>query len=201
MPATKQYIDSTIKPNIKITIFASPKPFKDNIATIQINAIKSWNQLKPKPEIILCGDDFGTAEIAKELNIRHFPNIKCNQYGTPLLNDIFAKVSATAKNYLLAYVNSDIILTGDFLPAIKQVAAQHSRFLISGRRWNLDINESIDFEDFKWEEKLSDRLQKNGTCSGVGALDYFVFPKPLFSQLPKFAIGRPKSRLPSPSRQ
>ncbi len=207
MPATKQYIDPTIKPNLKITIFASPKPFKDNIATIQINAIKSWKQLQPKPEIILCGDELGTAEIAKQLNIRHFPNIKCNQYGTPLLNDIFAKVSATAKNSLLAYVNSDIILTGDFLPAIQQVAAKHRRFLILGRRWNLDINEAMDFEDFKWEEKLSDiasatlrdiasatlrdRLPKNGTCSGVGALDYFVFPKPLFSQLPKFAIGRP----------
>jgi len=191
MPATKQYIDPTIKPNLKITIFASPKPFKDNIATISINAIKSWNQLKPKPEIILCGDELGTADIAKQLNLRHLPNIKCNQYGTPLLNDIFAKVSATAKNSLLAYVNSDIILTGDFLPAIKQVAAKHSRFLILGRRWNLDINEPIDFEDFKWEEKLRESLEKNGTCSGVGALDYFVFPKPLFSQLPKFAIGRP----------
>jgi hypothetical protein len=191
MPATKQYIDCTIKPRINITIFASPKPLKNNIATIQINAIKSWKQLQPKPEIILCGDELGTAEIAKQLNIRHFPNIKCNQYGTPLLNDIFAKVSATAKNSILVYVNSDIILTSDFLPVVQQVAAKHPRFLILGRRWNLDINEAIDFEDFKWEEKLSERLQKNGTCSGVGALDYFVFPKPLFSQLPKFAIGRP----------
>lgn len=191
MPATKQYIDPNLRPTINITIFASPKPFKDSIGTIQINAIKSWNQLKPKPEIILCGDELGTAEIAQQLNLRHLPHIKCNQYGTPLLNDIFAKVSTTAKNSLLAYVNSDIILTRDFLPAVQQVAAKHPRFLILGRRWNLDINEVMDFEDYNWEEKLSLRLQKNATCSGVGALDYFVFPKPLFSQLPKFAIGRP----------
>lgn len=191
MPATKQYINPTIQPTIKITIFASPKPFKGDIATIQTNAIKSWNELKPQPEIILCGNETGTAEIAKQLKLRHLPNIKCNQYGTPLLNDIFAKVSATAKNSLLVYLNSDIILTRDFLPVVQQVAAQHSRFLILGRRWNLDINEFIDFEDDRWEEKLSDRLQKTGTCSGVGALDYFVFPKPLFSQLPRFAIGRP----------
>ncbi|MDY6807300.1 MAG: glycosyltransferase family A protein, partial [Cyanobacteriota bacterium] len=191
MPATKQYIDPTIKPTINITIFASPKPFINNIATIQINAIKSWNQLKPKPQIILCGNEKGTADIARELNIGHLPNIKCNQYGTPLLNDIFAKVSATAKNNLLTYVNSDIILTSDFLPAIQQVAGKHPRFLILGRRWNLDVNEAIDFEDSNWQEKLSDRLQQTATCSGVGALDYFVFPKPLFSQLPRFAIGRP----------
>lgn len=191
MPATKQYINTTIQPTINITIFAAPKPFQGNIATIQTNAIKSWNELKPKPEIILCGNESGITEICQELKLRHLPKIKCNEYGTPLLNDIFAKVSATATNSLLVYFNSDIILTGDFLPVVQQVAAQHSRFLILGRRWNLDINESLDFEDSKWEEKLSDRLETMGTCSGVGALDYFVFPKPLFSQLPRFAIGRP----------
>jgi hypothetical protein len=32
-------------------------------------------------------------------------------------------------------------------------------------------------------------MAKRGVFSGVGALDYFVFPKPLFSQLPEFAVG------------
>ena len=58
-----------------LTIFATPKPFRGHIAVIQRNAIRSWTLLRPACEIILMGNDEGTAEIAAEFGVRHVPEI------------------------------------------------------------------------------------------------------------------------------
>jgi hypothetical protein len=68
-----------------LTIFACPKPFTDpHIAIIQRNAITSWTLLRPRPEIILFGDEPGVTEICKELGLRHVGEVERNEYGTPL---------------------------------------------------------------------------------------------------------------------
>ncbi len=190
MTATVFRVDQNIQPTLNLTIFAVPKPFRGQIGMIQRNAIHSWTKLQPQPEIILLGKDEGTQETAKEFGLRHIPDIKVNAQGTPLLNSIFSEASQQATYPILTYVNSDIIFTSDFLPTVQQVLTQYSQFLILGRRWNLDVTEPVNFHDPNWEQKLRDRIHQAGTFSGVGALDYFVFPKPLFSQLPEFAIGR-----------
>lgn len=50
-----------------ITIFSTPKPFRGHFEIIQRNAIQSWLRLRPGCEIILLGNDEGTAEF----NLRH----------------------------------------------------------------------------------------------------------------------------------
>jgi hypothetical protein len=70
-----------------LTLFTVPKAFKEHINNIQLNAILSWMSLRPRPEIILFGDDEGTPEVAEELGLRHVPEIACNEYGTPLVGD------------------------------------------------------------------------------------------------------------------
>jgi glycosyltransferase involved in cell wall biosynthesis len=183
-------IDLNSLSTLNITLFAIPKAFEGHVAIIQRNAIESWTKLQPKPEIILFGNDPGVAEIALEFKLRHVPNVNCTPQGTPLLNDVFAQVHHLATYPILSYVNSDIILTSDFIPTIQAVVAQYYNFLLLGRRWNLDIDETLNFKQITWEEQLRDKIIKRGVFSGVGALDYFVFPKPLFSQLPEFAVGR-----------
>lgn len=180
-----------IKPTVNITIFAVPKSFIGHIGIIQRNAIESWTKLIPRPEIILLGNDKGTAEVASQLNLRHIPNVEVNQRGTPLLNDIFTQIHNHASHGILTYINSDIILTRDFLPTVQQVIANYPKFLIIGRRWNLDIHQPVNFHNPNWEQQLLHQINTAGIFSGIGALDYFVFPKPLFNQLPPFAIGRP----------
>ncbi|UBF28445.1 hypothetical protein K9N68_11555 [Kovacikia minuta CCNUW1] len=120
-----------------LTLFAIPKAFRGQINTIQRNAITSWTLLQPKPEIILLGDDAGTAEIAQELNLKHIPEVERNEFGTPLLSSLFELAQKTGKGPLFAYVNSDIILMGDFLQAVQRVPFQ--RFMLTGQRWNLDL--------------------------------------------------------------
>src|SRR5579862_4415619 len=97
-----------------LAIFAVPKPFRGHIATIQRNAIAQWTRLSPRPEILLFGNEEGTAAIAQEFSLRHIPEIKCNQYGTPLVSDLFEKAQTIASHDTLCYVNADIMLLGDF---------------------------------------------------------------------------------------
>jgi glycosyltransferase involved in cell wall biosynthesis len=184
------YIKTELKPSISITIFAVPKPFIGNIGIIQRNAITSWTLLEPRPEIILFGNEKGTEKIAKELGIRHLPKVKCNQYGTPLLDGIFAEVQRLANNKILTYINADIILTQDFLTTVQQVAAEFPQFLLTGRRWNLELQNALNLEDKNWVKNFKKLVWERGVLAPETAKDYFVFPKHLFSEVPEFAIGR-----------
>ena len=171
-----------------LTLFAIPKPFYGHINIIQRNAITSWTLLRPRPEIILLGNEEGTAEIARELDLHHVPHIACNQYGTPLVNSIFKTAQQVGKSSRFAYVNADIILLEDFIRAIEQVS--FPQFMLSGQRWNLDITNSIDFTLTDWQEQLLVRVKEEGELEGPQAMDYFVFPRGLYQDIPPFAIGR-----------
>src|SRR5262249_52353879 len=121
-----------------LTLFAIPKHFRGHFATIQRNAILSWTCLRPRPEIFLFGNEQGTAEIAGELGLRHIPDVARNEYGTPLVDDLFRRAEEQAGTPVLGYVNSDIILTSDFCTAIERIRAKYGHFLMVGRRWDLD---------------------------------------------------------------
>lgn len=172
-----------------LTIFTVPKPFQgDHINIIQRNAIKSWTLLEPRPEIILMGEEEGTEEVCKEFGLRHIPMVERNQYGTPLVNSIFSGAAKAGSYPIMCYVNADIVLLGDFISAIKMV--KFPLFLLSGRRWDLDIEGIIDF-DVDWERKLYENIEKKGRRHGCSGIDYFIFPRGLSHNLPAFAVGRP----------
>lgn len=171
-----------------ITIFAIPKPFQGHIDTIQRNAIKSWLLLYPGCEIILLGDDEGTSDTATEFGIRHIPDIARNEFGTPLLNSILDVAQAAASHNIMAYVNADIILMSDFITAVKH--APEGFFLMAGQRWDVDLEELIDYENSDWEDRLKTIINEKGTLSTKGAIDYFIFRRGFWKDIPPFAIGR-----------
>ena len=80
-----------------LTIFAIPKAFEGHTGIIQRNALASWTRLTPRPDIILFGRDPGTAEVARELNLRHVPDLAVSDHGTPLVKDLFDRAGAMAK--------------------------------------------------------------------------------------------------------
>jgi hypothetical protein len=173
-----------------LTIFSTCKPFRGHFAIIQRNAITSWTLLRPRPEIILFGDEEGVAEICAELGLRHVPEIARNEFGTPLLSDIFQKAHATATNDILCYVNADIILMSDFMTAIQRVSSWREQFLIVGRRWDLDVTGPIDFTNSEWEKLVRARALKANAPRPPSWIDYFVFTKNLYHDIPPFAVGR-----------
>ncbi len=172
-----------------LTIFAIPKAFQGKIALIQRNAITSWTKLNPRPQIMLFGDEIGTAEIAKELNIQHIRDIECNQQGTPLVSAAFSLAHKLAQGDVLTYINSDIILLSDFIAALDKLS--WNRFMMSGQRWNLSLEGTLEFSDSNWESKLRNLATTSGNLEGVQAMDYFVFPFGFYQNIPPFAVGRP----------
>lgn len=175
-----------------ITIFTIPKPFNGHIKVIQINAIRSWLKLRPSCQIILFGDEEGIAETAKELGVQHVPDIKRNEFGTPLLDYVFKTAHDLAEHDILCYVNADIILMSDFIKAAQIVSQKEREFLIVGRRWNVDMDGLFDFEQHHWEDQLRSCAMedKRSSRGGIWGIDYFVFSRGLFRDIPPFAVGR-----------
>lgn len=174
--------------SVELTLFAVPKPFVGPIKTVQLNAIRSWTKLKPQPQIILIGSDEGVAEVARELGLDHIPDVECNEFGTPLMSSVFEKTRQASKGRALCYVNADIILTKSFMDVFHTM--QQKRFLFSGERIDLKVDEELDFNDPSWERKLESRAQKEGEKIFPGAGDYFIFNRDAFDRMPPFAIGR-----------
>ena len=172
-----------------ITFAALPKPFIGHIGTIQRNAIGSWLQLEPRPEIVLFGDEEGTAEVAKELGVTHVPEVDLNEHGTPMLPQLFRKVESMSSDNWICYINADILLVSDFMPGFKTVADSVDQCLMVGWCTNLDQKELIDFSDPQWEEKLMQFNAEKGTPRG-NTSDYFVYKKDMYPHYPPLVLGR-----------
>lgn len=174
-----------------LTIFTVPKPFEGHIGIIQRNALQSWRHLRPACQILLCGDEAGTAEAAATLGVDRIPGVDRNEFGTPLLSSVFAAVEERATHDLLCYVNADILLLSDFAEAARRVAASKPRFLMVGQRWDLDVTEPLAFGEKEWERELRARVERAGALHPPSGSDYFVYPRGALGSLPAFAVGRP----------
>ena len=93
---------------------------------------------------------------------------------------------------MLCYINTDIIFLGDLSQIINNINRyiKGQKYLVSGRRWCLEVNEFRDFNSFAWRAQLQAYTHKNGKLDSYGAMDYFIFPKGLLVNIPSFAIGR-----------
>lgn len=174
----------------KLTIFTAPKSFENpHIDIIQRNAIQSWQQIGDDVDVILVGEEYGLAEVASEYGVLHLPDVVRNEWGTPLVSSIFKLARDASDSTLLAYVNADILLMPDFLQVAEKIAAQADQFLVVGQRWDLDVNQRLDF-DRNWIQYLREKTQNHGRLHKPSGSDYFIFPCEIFIDMPSFAIGR-----------
>lgn len=173
-----------------LTILSTPKAFTGIFATIQTNAITSWTRLEPRPEVILFGDDDGTAEICAELGLRHVPDVATTSRGTPLLSDMFLRGQELASNPVVCWSNADIVFADGITEAAATVAESRDPLYVVGRRIDIDQLDALDLEP-GWQPRLRARAEADGELKPVNWIDYFMFPSGLFTELPEFAIGRP----------
>ena len=172
-----------------ITLFSAPKPFTDpHIATIQHNAIKSWTLL-PDVEVILLGEEAGLKEAARELGVKHIPNVARNANGTPLISSMFQLARENSNSDLLCIINADIILMPNFVEAAKQVVKLKDSFVLLSQRWDLDVIQPIEFTN-GWQDRLSSIVSRQGTLHRPAGSDFFLFPRSSSLDIPDFAIGR-----------
>lgn len=176
--------------NIMLSIFSIPKPFLGHLEIIQKNAVESWRRIHPECEVFLFGDEPGVEKAAEELKVKHVPDIMKNEFGTPLLNQVFASACKMASHRLICYVNTDIILFKSIIRALDHL--HFDPFLMTGRRWELDVRERLDFTVADWDIHLSRLALEKGNQGSPDALDYFFFPRDSgLIEIPAFVVGRP----------
>ena len=172
-----------------ITLFSAPKAFTDpHIAMIQRNAIKSWTLL-PDVDVILLGEETGLADAAKELGVRHLPNVARNESGIPLISSMFQLARENSNSDLLCIINADMILMSDFIDAAKQASRFKDKFILLSQRWDFNITRRIEFTE-GWEDDLSSMVYRQGSLHRPAGSDFFLFPKPCYVDVPNFTIGR-----------
>lgn len=157
-----------------ITFFTIPKAFEGRIGTIQRNALRSWAQVAPGVQVLALG------EMDPGIDAEQIPDIARNEHGTPLLDDAFRIAAARARHDVLCYANADVLLPPSLADAVRTTIPS-APFLIVGECWNVRIGEEL--QTVPWRTSAKKR--------GADAIDYFVFSRGLFEDLPPFAVGRP----------
>jgi hypothetical protein len=172
-----------------ITLFSAPKPFTNpHIAMIQCNAIRSWTLLSDV-EVLLLGEEEGLAEVARELGVKHFPNLIRNDSGTPLISSMFQLARENSDSELLCIINADVLLMSDFVEAARRSRLQRDKFVLLSQRWDYDITSPIDFSA-GWESELRESVRKQDQLHRPAGSDFFLFPKSCYEDIPNFTIGR-----------
>jgi hypothetical protein len=171
-----------------LTLFATCKAFRGHTGVIQRNAIQSWLALRPRREILLVGDEEGSHEICREFGIRQIGGVECVASGRPLLSSIFKLAEAASSNDWLCYINADIILCGDFAPAVRGIIEPGNPALVLGRRWEARVERPIDFSDPNWEFDLRRTLQPHRRP--WRPIDFWIYHRDLLPPMPPFILGR-----------
>jgi hypothetical protein len=173
-----------------MTIFSTAKPFTGLHAVIQQNALESWSRLEPAAQVLLVGDEEGYEEAARATGARRSPGLERNEFGTPLIADIFDTGRRDGTGTVLVFTNADIVLPPGFGRAIEEVDWHFDRWLAVGRRIDLDVTEPIDYADPEWYSKLARWADAEGRERGDLCIDWFAFDRGTLNEIPAFAIGR-----------
>jgi hypothetical protein len=172
-----------------ITLFSAPKPFTNpHIAMIQRNAIRSWTLL-PDVEVVLLGEEEGLSEAARDLHVKHVPNVERNESGVPLISSMFRLARENSNGDLLCIINADMVLMPDFVEAAKKSAKLKNKFVLLSQRWDYDIEAPINFSS-GWESGLRETVRKQNQLHRPAGSDFFLFPNSCYQDIPDFTIGR-----------
>ena len=177
------------------TVFSCPRAMEDVHILRQTNAILSWLNLEPKPEVLLMGDDPGVPEFAEKHGCRNIL-VERNDYGTPLVNDIFKRGWEESSNDLMIYINADIIMSPNTGTVALHVAEffNNEHFLACGRRWDCDGVGQINFDNGKWFTFLMDHVRGDSRfyLRNHGAIDHWTHFRgfPAWEGFPEMYVGR-----------
>lgn len=151
------------------------------------NATLSWDQIKPQPQILVFGDvptRLMTSTMELVLHYSQEPD------GRPHF-DSFIRIAEEASIHDVVMYATDHLI---FLPGLKEtvelVASQFDRFLLMGRRWDINIPGFLDFVGGRWWQELLTHMRGHKLGS-VGAKDWLIWRKPFPEPIPPFIMGIP----------
>jgi len=190
---TKDLMDvdaASMKNSSKLTIFSTCKPFIGESIAHQQLAVSSW--LQTGARIILIGAEQGTKEFADYYGLDFIPDVRRNEKNTPFVSSIFEIARDKSNTPFLCYLNSDIVLSGDFCECFDRIissAPEDRSTLSTCRRRNIPVPSDIR-QHANPLQFLDDIDTEYGSWDTSSAIDLFLFSRELFSSIPDFAIGR-----------
>jgi len=170
---------------MNFSIFGTPKPFDGVTAIHQLNAIKSWTL---HSDDVLLFD--APKHIADRMGTRRIAGVRCNEAGLPYIDDMFWLAQILAEYDLMVYANADVIFGRGIEEALGRAADRFDRFLLVGQRYDVDLDEPLDFNAL-WQATLGRIITRRGVLHSVSGKDWFGFRRPLPIHLPPFVVGRP----------
>lgn len=176
---------------MELTLFTLPRSFEPPFDTLQHNALESWTTLNPRPSLLFFGSEKGTSDAARRYGAEHIPIVATNSLGTPLVDDLFRTATQHTQTRYQGFVNSDIILDPRLTEVLERVFAWRTNALIVSRRWDLPIDQPIDFSPANWFSPLQKRARMRNELYSHHGADVFVFPTGTFDDMPPFTIGWP----------
>ena len=176
-----------------LTIFTTCKPFRGLPGVHQNNALASWVQMEPRPEVIVFGDEEGATEACQGLGLRHAPHVLRDDWGMPYLNFMWARAETLASHDLLCALSADVMVVGGLMEAARAVVMKFpGSFLGVCRRWDVDgLDCPLDFGG-RWRGEVWELIEANGDLYSPCGIDLFLFKRPLSWDVPPFSAGRPK---------
>jgi hypothetical protein len=178
-----------IKPGntVDLTLYAVPKAFCGEYVTHQRNALISWTRLRPRPHIVIIGDEAGIGDFAQEFGLEHVPEVGRNRYGTPRLQSIVEIMGAAATDHV-GLINADIVVFNPLIRAWQAVRAQHDYYLMIGRRITCPMG-PLDFSTNAWRQDAL-AMATGHPLEAPGAIDYFLWRKGAIGNVPDLTLGR-----------
>jgi hypothetical protein len=169
------------------TLFTTAKPFNGESRIRQLNAIRSWKRLHPEIEILLFGDGEGYADVVRECGLVHIPEVLTSHRGCPRIDSMFALAEERGRFPIKGYLNCDIVLLDDFMPAVQRIP--FDRFLMVAQRWDTPMEAELGFEA-GWPGALKKKSREQGQLQNVNAIDLFVYRGHIWRELPELYVGR-----------
>jgi hypothetical protein len=169
------------EPEPSHSLFALPKAFVGQTATIQRSALRSWLAI-PGVEVLLLGDDEGVSDVATDFGVSHIASVARSRAGAPLVSDVFEKAASWATSDSLIYVNADVLLPPFSGASIVDVRHRLAGALCVGQCRNVDVDREL----AGWYKDLA----SSGRLRGPGGIDYLGFVRGTFESIPPFALGR-----------
>jgi len=171
-----------------LTIYTTFRDFStERINDIQRNAVQSWLELKPTPEIMVMGNEPGSQEICEEFGLRYI-EVEVNEFGTPMLKDMMEKAEELASNEYIALVSGDIVLLQDVISSLNALKSMDMFLGVGIKKDNPRINGDLVHQN-NWAEFAKSLLVSSVPTSG----DFFMYRKGFLKampEMPPFAIGR-----------
>lgn len=174
-----------------LTLLCSPKPFVDESAWNQLNALRSWRAIHPDAEIIMFGAPQGATEAAAEVGATLVTEFATSPSGAPSFNAMAAHAERYGRHDLIVYANCDILLNTTMLRAMRVARQRFETFLLVGERLDLAEGVAVDVRQPNWTDHLSALVSEGKlTAHGPTGADYFGFVRGMWADLPPVFMGR-----------